>query len=196
MYRDLNDYEMLYLICDSDDDNYEIMLEKYYPLIIKLVNKYKNIVKKMGYEEEDLIQIGYITLYQTISGFNGDKNNNLFYTYLLKSLENSYIGLIKRNNTYKKRVLNESISYDNCFPNSELTYADIFPDPKSLNIDYINDLGIRYNSFKNSLEFELACVLDLKMEGYKNSEIEQLLSLSNREVSDGLKSIRSKANSF
>ena len=30
MYREINDYEMLYLICDSDD-NYEIIFQKYYP---------------------------------------------------------------------------------------------------------------------------------------------------------------------
>ena len=113
MYREINDYEMLYLICESDDNDYDIMFKKYYPLIIKLINKYKGILKKMSYEEEDLIQIGYLTLYQTLKGYNGDKNNNLFYTYFLKSLENSIISLIKVNNTYKKRVLNESISYDN-----------------------------------------------------------------------------------
>lgn len=195
MYREINDYEMLYLICDSDD-NYEIIFQKYYPLIVKLVNKYKKIVKKMGYEEEDLIQIGYLTLYQTINGYNGDKNDNLFYTYFLKSLENAYISLIKINDTYKKKVLNESISYDNHFPNSDLTYADIFPDPKSLNIDYINDCELRYNSFKNSLEFDLACILDLKLEGYKNKEIEVLLNLSCNDVLKGLKIIRNKGINF
>lgn len=196
MYREINDYEMLYLISDNDDNNYEICLEKYYPLIIKVVNKYKNIVKKMGYEEDDLIQIGNITLYQTLSGFDGDNNSNLFYTYFLKSLENSYINLIKRNDTYKKKVLNESISYDNNFPNSELTYADIFPDPKTLNVDYINDYEIRYNNFKNSLEFDLSCILDLKLEGYKNSEIASLMSISNYDVLKGLKNIRIKGRLF
>ena len=46
MYREINDYEMLYLICESDDNDYDIMFKKYYPLIIKLINKYKGILKK------------------------------------------------------------------------------------------------------------------------------------------------------
>ena len=196
MYREINDYEMLYLICESDDNDYDIMFKKYYPLIIKLINKYKGILKKMSYEEEDLIQIGYLTLYQTLKGYNGDKNNNLFYTYFLKSLENSFISLIKVNNTYKKRVLNESISYDNYVPNTELTYAEIFPDINTLNIDYLNDIGIRYNNLKNSLNFELACILELKMEGFKNSEIGKLLELSQYDVSNSLKEIRNKGIYF
>lgn len=196
MYREINDYEMLYLICDNDDNNYEICLEKYYPLITKFACKYKNILKKMGFEIEDLIQVGYITLLQTIKGYNGDKNNNLFYTYFLKSLENSYIGLIRNNNSNKKKVLNEAISYDNFFPNSELTYAEIFPDPDTLDIDYINESGLRYHNFKNSLEFDLACILDLKMEGYKNKEIEILLNLTCNELLKGLKIIKNKGINF
>mgnify|MGYP003442946465 CR=1 FL=1 len=45
MYREINDYEMLYLICDGNDSEYEILLEKYRPLINKVINKYKYVVK-------------------------------------------------------------------------------------------------------------------------------------------------------
>lgn len=196
MYREINDYEMLYLICDSDDNNYGIVLEKYYPLIIKISTKYKNIVKKMGYEQEDLIQIGYLTLYQTIKGYDGDKNSNLFYTYFLKSLENSYIRLIKENSTNKKRILNEAISYDNYFPNTKLTYAEIFPDSNTLSEPFINDGEIRYKQLKYSLNFDLSCILDLKIEGFTNKEISTLLSFSESKVLEGVKLIRQKRKLF
>lgn len=194
MYRDINDYEMLYVICDDDD--YNLMLRKYYPLIIKVMKKYKKYLKKMGYEEEDLLQIGSLTLHQTISGYNGSENNNLFYTYFLKSLENTYLNLIRTNTTNKKRVLNESISYDNYFPNSDLTYAEVFPDEKTLNFDYLNDFGMRYYNLKYSLNFDLACVLDLKMEGFNNQEIGKLLDISIYQVVRSLKEIKSKGSSF
>ena len=103
---------------------------------------------------------------------------------------------MRNNNSNKKRVLNEAISYDNYFPNSELTYAEVFPDPKTIEIDYVNEYGFRYCNFKNSLEFDLACILDLKMEGYKNKEIELLLNLSSNEVSYGLRVIRNKGVNF
>lgn len=196
MYRELNDYEMLYLICDSDDCDYEMLLQKYHPLIIKYVTKYRGIVKRMGYEDDDLYQIGALTLYSTVSSFNGDKNNNLFYTYFLKALENAYIGVIKTNSTSKKRVLNESISYDNYFPNTDLTYADIFPDPVSLKEPFINDYEIRYYHLKNSLDFDLACILDLKIEGFNNQEIATLLGLSKNKISAGIKTIKKKRRFF
>lgn len=196
MYRELNDYEMLYLICDGNDNEFEIMLKKYYPLIIKLASKYKCIAKKMGYEINDLEQVGAMTLYQTANGYNGYKNDNTFYTYFSKSLENAYINLLKQNNTNKKRVLNESISYDNFFPNSKLTYAEIFPDLNTLDLDYMNEIGIRYYNLKNTLEFDLSCILDLKMEGFNNKEIATLLSKSQREIANKWRDIKRKAIYF
>lgn len=196
MYRELNDYEVLYLICDSDDQEYEIMLEKYYPLIIKVVNKYKYILKKMGYEEDDLYQIGALTLYETIKGFNGNKNTNLFYTYFLKALENALLGTIKTNDTNKKKALNESISYDNLIPGSSLTYAEIFPDPSSLEDNFNNECEYRYYNFKNNLPFEVACIFDLKAEGYNTREIAILLSISQTAVMNGNRLIKERTLFF
>ena len=36
MYRDLNDYEILYLIKENDDIDYTILYEKYKPLVYKM----------------------------------------------------------------------------------------------------------------------------------------------------------------
>ncbi len=196
MYRDLNDYEMLYLICDSSDNEYGIMLEKYSPLINKIATKYKGIVKKMGYEVEDLIQVGYLTLYHTIKGYNGINNDNLFYTYFLKALENTYINIIKTNSTNKKKVLNESISYDNYFPNTKLTYAEIFPDSNTLSEPFINDGEIRYKQLKYSLNFDLSCILDLKLEGYNDDEIANLMSFSSSKISYSIRLIKEKGKLF
>lgn len=196
MYRELNDYETLYLICDGNDMEYEILLEKYQPLITKIINKYKYVVKKFGYEEEDLKQIGALTLYQTISGYNGNRNDNLFYTYFLKSLENAILATIKTNNNNKRKALNESISYDNKFPNSELTYADIFPDPKTTSLNTLGEIELQYSLLKNNLQFELSCILDLKVEGYKNNEIAILLDMSISDVYRSLKKIKEKKYYF
>ena len=63
MYRELNDYELLYLVCDYDND-FEIIILKYKPLINKIICKYKNITKydikftkKIYMEENEFIEI-------------------------------------------------------------------------------------------------------------------------------------------
>ena len=154
------------------------------------------MAKRIGFEEEDLHQIGALTLYQTVNGYDGDKNNNLFYTYFLKALENAILTTIRINSSNKKRILNESISYDNQLPNSELTYAEIFADPKTLSPNINFDYELEYNIFKNNLQFELACILDLKVEGYTNTEIAILLDISIRDLYRSLKSIKEKKHQF
>ena len=37
MYRDMNDYEILYMVCDERENNFDILLQKYKPLIYKIV---------------------------------------------------------------------------------------------------------------------------------------------------------------
>ena len=39
MYREFNDYEILYLISENHDDIFDILYKKYYPLIKKYTNR-------------------------------------------------------------------------------------------------------------------------------------------------------------
>lgn len=196
MYRDINDYETLYMISDSDDDYFEIMLEKYTPLMHKGIKKYKYIAKKFGYEEDDLYQIASIALYKAIYNFNHYDKDNLFYTFYMKLLENEFLSFIRLNSTNKKKVLNESISYDNNVPNTDLSYIEVFPDYSTFNEPFLDDLELKYNNFKNSLEFELACILDLRIEGYTVSEIANLLDITESIVRHSLRKFKDKRHLF
>ena len=46
MYRNLNDYEILYMICEREDENFNILYEKYKPLIVKIADSYVKSFKK------------------------------------------------------------------------------------------------------------------------------------------------------
>ena len=82
MYRELNDYELLYMVCDSNENDFNILLVKYKPLIYKLVKDYIKVFKKFGYDLEDLMQIGYITLYKD-SRLYDIYNHSIFYKYFI-----------------------------------------------------------------------------------------------------------------
>ena len=48
MYREIDDYEILYMI-QENNDYYELILEKYKPLIITICKQRLNGIKEMGY---------------------------------------------------------------------------------------------------------------------------------------------------
>lgn len=190
MYRDLNDYEILYLVKENDDINYEIMYEKYTPLIYKLASKYESLCKKFGYEIDDIMQIGYIALFKASVAYRYD--NNMFYTYVMHVIENNIVSEIRKNNTLKSKLLNECISYDNLIPNTKSKYIDIIPDSKCLNIldDFIDEY--QWILFKNTLPFDIACIFELKYNGYRNIEISKLLNINIVDVIEGIKVIKNQ----
>ena len=168
MYRNLNDYEILYMVEDSDN-SFSILMKKYEPLIYKTVKEYSYLFKKFGYEMDDLMQIGYITLYKA-SRFYNNYNDVWFYSYFKKALNNSILYHIKSNTTQKKEVLNNALSYDIEIPNTSLHYLDLFND-KSIIKNYYRELII----FKNSMPSQLAWTFELFYNGYNKEEISVLL---------------------
>lgn len=190
MYRDLNDYEILYLVKENDDIDYAILYEKYRPLVYKIALKYKTIFKTFGYELDDLMQIGYMSLFNAIKHFESDIS--LFYTYSLNVIEYGIINEIRKNNTNKRKVLNDSISYDVLVPNTNLSYIEIIPDTKE-NIYDINDNYEELIVFKNTLPFMVSCIFELKYEGFSDEEISLLLDISLKEVRKGIKLIKSQS---
>ena len=168
MYRNLNDYEILYMVEDSDN-SFNVLMKKYEPLIKKIVQQYNYLFKRFGYEIDDLMQIGYITLYKA-SKFYNNYNDTWFYSYFKKALNNSIISSIRMNTTNKKEVLNNALSYDIEIPNTSLCYVDLFSTRKR-DYNYYFELTI----FKNSMPISLSWTFELLYNGYSKEEISILL---------------------
>ena len=86
----MNDYEILYMVCDNEEISFDILVHKYEPLIYKIVKEYVKFFKKFGYELEDLMQLGYITLYKTARQYD-IYNHSMFYSYFKQALNNMII---------------------------------------------------------------------------------------------------------
>lgn len=190
MYRDMNDYEILYMVCDNKEDNFDILLHKYKPLIYKMVKDYVKYFKKFGYELEDLMQLGYITLYNASSKYD-IYNETMFYTYFKKALTNSIINQIRSNTTNKKEVLNKALSYDTLVPNTNVRYIDLIPNEKS--IKSIDDELI---IFKNSMPAILSYIFELFYNGYNKKEISVLLDENINDVKENFLRIKEHALTY
>ena len=190
MYKGLNDYEILYMVCDQEEENFDILLDKYRPLIYKIVKNYSRFFKKFGYELDDLMQIGYITLYKTSSRYN-IFGHSKFYTYFKKALTNAIINCIRTNSTSKKEMLNKAFSYDVIVPNSNTEYLDLLPGTKS-----IESLEDELIIFKNSMPIKLSYIFELFYNGYSKDEISILIDEDINEVKKGFIKIKEHALTY
>ncbi len=184
MYKEFNDYEILYMIGESS--NFDILYKKYQPLIYKIMKRYEKIFKTYGYELDDLMQIGYIILYKT-SFLYQEYNSSLFYTYFISALKKGIINEIRLNKTNKKESLNNSISYDNLIPNTDLRYIDVI---QANNIEDDEKLNDKFVILKNTLSFTSSCVYELYYNGYSLNEISLLLDESMIAITNCIKEIR------
>lgn len=67
------------------------LIDKYKPLVTKYALKYN----LKGYERNDLIQEGNVSILKAISKFNMDRDPKFFDSYAINSIKNNYNNLVK-----------------------------------------------------------------------------------------------------
>lgn len=181
-YKDLNDYELIYMISENNEDATNLLFSKYKPIVLKLANEYYRKSKgigQCGLELEDFIQEGYCALYNAIHKYSSAKNT-IFYTYAIICIKGKLINLLVGNASDKYMALNSSISLNTNLKNGsdDFDLMDIISDRKSLNpvlaLEY-SDLEDKLEKLIFSLEFEEGIICELKINGYTGREIAKLL---------------------
>ena len=178
MYKNLNDYEQLYLICENDEYAKEKIFNKYKPIIIAIAKKYLTYSNNR-FDLDDLIQEGYIGLNRAISSFD-DKENVLFYTFSIVCIERQIKSYYRQFKTLKNYHFYNSYSLDMEIEN--MTLSDIVEDKSILNSPALfldnSCLEEELINFKHSLDFRTSLVFELRYNGFKYREIADLLDIS------------------
>ena len=90
VYQRYNDYEIISLIREGNNDAIELMFDKYSKLISKKIYKFN-----LYYDYDDMFQEGQMILHKSISKFS-DKFNKTFTRYFEQNLERKYITIINK----------------------------------------------------------------------------------------------------
>lgn len=178
MYKNLNDYEQLYLVCENDEYAKEKIFNKYKPIIVSIAKKYLTYSNNR-FDLDDLIQEGYIGLNRAISSFN-DKENVLFYTFSIVCIERQIKSYYRQYKTLKNYHFYNSYSLD--MEIDDMTLSDIVEDKSILNSPTLfldnSCLEEELINFKHSLDFRTSLVFELRYNGFKYREIADLLDIS------------------
>lgn len=195
MYKNINDYEQLYLIKENDDDARNLIFEKYKPIVLALAKKM--FLENKQIELDDLIQEGYIGLNKAVNAFDENKNI-LFYTFSIICIQRQMKCLIKRHTTQKNYADNNSISLDlECDDTSLYNYINderIGNNPiESAEISFYYAMLI---NFKNTLDPDLSQVFELRFNGFKYKEISNLLQIGVSSVDNYIHTIKERLKNY
>lgn len=194
MYDDYNDQELLYLICESNEDATNILYDKYKKIIDMKVNKYKTLGKRVGLEYNDLFQEGMVGLSEAIKNYK-DNRDTKFASFANVCIERQILSVLSYAQRKKHSFLNDSCSLDSSIDETGRTLLDVLLDDTfdpSVKVENDEEKDLLYNSmYKEMSDFERN-VFDLKVLGLEYKEIAALLDKSYKSVDSALQRIRSK----
>lgn len=178
------DVQLIQKIRSGDQSAFEVILQRYSPLIKSYAYKY-NIFSA---DNDDYIQEGFIALMSAVNSYSSDKSIP-FSTYAAQCVKNRFIDVNRHYSSNKGRVLNDYAELD------EISEADIF-DTDAANPERIffereraDDL---YRSVRNTfspLEYQ---VFVERLNGKQYSEIAQKCKVSVKAVDNAVQRIRKK----
>ena len=193
-YNDLNDYELVSLAQDKNEDAINLLHKKYYPLIHKKCKKIYAYVSKKGIELSDLIQECMIGFEEAINNFNQD-DNVTFYTFCNICMDRQLRSEIKKLNREKHKILNEAIPFESFNEEGEsINLADFLASEENLETDFLlhENLKEQLKKIKEELtEFE-ECVFDLRIQEFDYREIADILDKTPKAIDNALQRIKTK----
>lgn len=191
-YKKVNDYEVMYLIRENDEEAKGLLYKKYGSVIKKIALKYLDFASKHGVEFDDLVQEGYIAFFQAVETYD-ENGGALFFSYVSLCVNRHLITYCRNLCSKKHFILNNSISDD-----SIVEIKDEFSNPENIFLDRLAE--DRFIYYKNHFDVKYSSVLELRYNGFSYKEISTLLDIPISTVDGRIYRIRKyfkqKGNNF
>lgn len=194
-YTELNDYELVSLSQEKNEDAINILYKKYYPIIVNKAKKKYPYLANKGIELSDLIQESLIGFEEAINDFN-EKDNVTFYTFANICIDRQLKTEIKKLDRKKNKILNEAIPLEIINDTGETSnlidyIKDDFANPELdlLDNENLNNLWNKINEFLTTMEKK---VLLYRLEKYSYDEISVMLNVNKKSIDNAIQRIRNK----
>ena len=161
-----NDYELICLAREGNENAINIIYQKYKPIIVSKSKHSIVLASHHGIEISDIMQEGYIGLEEAIKSFS-ESDNTSFYTFAVLCINRQIINYLRKLNCTKDKVLNDAVVIDETL---EKTMRDGFDTEFSfISSEIMEDIE------NNLTEFERE-VFNYRLDGYSFEEIANILN--------------------
>lgn len=190
-YKGVNDYELLYLVGENNEEVYNSIYAKYKPLIHRMAKTLCENYKSALVEYDDLFQEGMYGLNNAIKSFNG-KSGSLFYTLAKLCISREMNGYVAKMLRGKNMILSSAVSFDTPISKNGFVVEDtLYSHDDSVELQFESIEMEKYIlDLKYELKDEYMPVYELKLNGFSNVAIANLLDLRYKDVDNYLRSIK------
>ncbi|MBQ1495745.1 MAG: sigma-70 family RNA polymerase sigma factor [Bacilli bacterium] len=198
-YNNENDYELLYLVSENNDEARDIFYNKYENIIKIKALKYKKYVESMGYDYNDILQEGRLGLTNAINSFKEHKDVK-FYTFANLCIDRQLATFIRDISRDKHKLLNTSISLDSTTNSVGRPLTEIILDEKNVDpeLSFIEaeEKEELYNKIDELLTNSEKDVFDLRVQGFSYKEIASILDITPKAVDGTISRIKNKLSNI
>lgn len=192
MYKDINDYELLYLIAENNEVAYNNIYDKYDNIIKIEAKKYYRKCKYLGFSLEDLYQAGLYGFGLALSNYI-EQEGVLFYTYANTCITNEISSFIRDQARHKHEVLSDSISLDLSVDEDGTTMGMLVTGGVSVITEYNEYINCNHLlSLKHKLPLLQSLIFEMRLNNFSNQEIATLLDINYKCVDNALRTIKTK----
>ena len=176
--KNLSDGEIISKINSGDYELLQVIIERYYPVILSCVRKYCPEAYR-----EDAIQEANLALYSAVKNFNGEKSSfSTFATLCIKRAVISVLKKTKRSKNIPDELIDPIDEYENIADGNN-------PETIFFEREAYESLAETIRLELSTLEYE---VLQLYLSGESYSYISEKLGISLKSVGNALSRIRKK----
>lgn len=194
IHDDYNDYELVSLAQELNEDATDLLHKKYQPLIKKKCNKYMKYLHNKGLDINDLIQECIVAFEEAIQNFNQNDNVS-FYTFVNICINRQLLTELKRQNRNKYKFLNEAIPLESIDEDDNTNLINFIGDNSSnpelgfLSTEEFNEL---YDNIVKELTDLEECVFKLKIQGFTYKEIADIFDKDVKSIDNAIQRIKVK----
>ena len=168
-YKKYNDYELIYMVRENDDNCRDILFLKYQPVIHNIANDYYKRFSKYGYDYDDFVQEASIAFQRALLYYDENKDT-IFYSFVVLCIKRSLL-------TFCRQISNsnKNISCDDTYELND----DILIDTRSNLSDFTESMEVEeiYHNIILDLPIDLSSIFELKINGFTFNEIGVLLDI-------------------
>lgn len=194
IHDDYNDYELVSLAQELNEDAIDLLHKKYQPLIKKKCNKYLKYLQNKGFDINDLIQECIVAFEEAIRNFNQNDEGS-FYTFANICIDRQLINELRKQNREKNKVLNEAVPLESINEDDNTNLINFIGDNSinpELDILSTEDFKELYDNIVKELTDLEECVFKLKIQGFTYKEIADIFDKDDKSIDNAIQRIKVK----
>ncbi len=170
----------------------EVAIEILFARFKALLNKISRSFFLLGGDNEDVMQEAMLGLYKACLNYKGGGETS-FKTFAILCIKRNILSAIKKNNTMKNKILNESISLSKIFFNEEedvtISCDILYPDEKIIENESYEEVKKLICSKLSHLELK---ILNQFLMGLSYDEMSKKLDVTKKSIDNALRRIKVK----